>query len=300
MGQFDDGVSLEVDLVQGVADGCVVHVTFAHGFDPGFVLLLVAEVEEDDAVAEFEEELDGVDVCLDEPIEVRPEFCVWNSSEGAAEVVEVVLDFVFVIVQIEIDAVGLCYGDDFLEQIGLGVQLLFCLLASCRADRGAEGCASECRQAGDDLFGVFEDGLMLVAVPHGAAEGGAQDGKVVFFGKGSDSLDSVVGTQGRVHEFDAVHAGILHVGEDCVKHGCDVELGLGGGVDPRVSADDDSVGGIVFGEGGWGVERADAGCQGGASGPAQEVSSRRYRGGVSCHWERPRQFDWLRGALAAS
>lgn len=214
MGEFDDGVALEVDLVQGVADGLVVHVAFAHGFDPGLVGFLIAEVEEDDAVAEVEEELDGIDTGLDEPIEIGPELGIGNSDECTPEVVEVVLDFVFVIVQVEINAVGIGHGDDFLEDFGLGVQFVFGLLAWCGADGGAKRCAAEGCEAGNGLLGVVENRLVLLAVPHGATERGAQDRQLVLLGKRSDPLDGVVRSQGGVHQFDAVHAGIFHVGED--------------------------------------------------------------------------------------
>ncbi len=55
----------------------------------------------------------------------------------------------------------------------------------------------------------------------------------------ADALDRVVGPQGRVHQLDAVEAGIAHVGEDLRQDGRDVVVRQLGGVDPGMGPHDD-------------------------------------------------------------
>ena len=53
----------------------------------------------------------------------------------------------------------------------------------------------------------------------------------------ADPLDSVLGSQCRVHEFDGLNARILHVGEDLRQDWRDVVFRLRGSVDPGMTSD---------------------------------------------------------------
>ncbi len=55
---------------------------------------------------------------------------------------------------------------------------------------------------------------MLAAVPHRTAERAADNREHVFLRQFPDMRDGVLGEERRMHEFDAIKAGVLHVGEN--------------------------------------------------------------------------------------
>ena len=77
-------------VVEGLADGLEIGGPFPHRLRPGAVGLLVAEVQEDDPVAVFVNELDRVHAAPDQPVQVGPELDVGDPLERSLQVVEVV------------------------------------------------------------------------------------------------------------------------------------------------------------------------------------------------------------------
>jgi len=53
----------------------------------------------------------------------------------------------------------------------------------------------------------------------------------------ADAIHGLVRLQGRVHQFDEVHPGVGHVGEDAVENIVDIVMRARGGVDPGMGAD---------------------------------------------------------------
>lgn len=181
--------------------------------------------------------------------------------ERALEVVQVVLHFVGVVVEVQHHPMPVGECNDLAEQFGLGIELLGRFDSSCRADRGAQGNPAQFAQTRDDQLGQFEDLRVFAAIPHVAPEGRADDRQAVFLGEGRDSLHGVARLQGGVHQLNAVEPGIAHVGEDPIEDRIDVVLGLCCRVNPRVAPDNDTVLRLAFGCPGFvGQQRARQQC----------------------------------------
>jgi hypothetical protein len=92
MSQLDDRIAGEVNLLQCPANGRILHVAFAHGFDPRLVPLLVTQVQQHDSVAVVEQKLHRIDIRLNQPIQIGAEFDVRNARQRAFQVPHVVFE----------------------------------------------------------------------------------------------------------------------------------------------------------------------------------------------------------------
>ena len=120
-------------------------------------------------------------------------------KEYPFQIVHVVFNFVGVIMKIEHDSVCAAEADDLGEQIRLVVQLSGRLDAAHPADRRAQGPSAEFGEPSDHKFGILEHFVVLCAVPHGAAEGRAEDRQAVLLRQGPDTFHRVVRPQRGVH-----------------------------------------------------------------------------------------------------
>ena len=100
VGQLDDRVAGKPDIVQGLANGPEIGAALAHRFRPLAVGLLIAEMEEDDLLSVVVNELHRVDAAPDQPVQVGSQLDIRNPRQCALEVVQIVLDFVGVIVEL--------------------------------------------------------------------------------------------------------------------------------------------------------------------------------------------------------
>ncbi len=108
MCQFDDRYSVEVYFMEGVGYRGVVHVPLAQRFAPSAVFVLVAQMQKNNLSAVLSNEPYGIDAPAYEPVEVRAKFCIGNACKRSFLIMEIVHNFIGLIVQIGLTPVSFC------------------------------------------------------------------------------------------------------------------------------------------------------------------------------------------------
>lgn len=125
---------------------------------PAAVLVLIPQVQEDDLRAKLPQESDRVHAAAHQPIQVRPQLGSRQAGQRPAQIVQVILDLVGVVVQVGHHLVPLADSEALLQQLGLGIELgwrfadLLSPLHSTHRD--SEPAPAELRQARGDLLGI--------------------------------------------------------------------------------------------------------------------------------------------------